>query len=638
MTPILTRSYGSHFSTGSMQDAEKEYSLFPSRKHTQRLLRYMWPAGRPDIKVRVATALSLMIGTKFLTVTVPIVFSSIVDTLSPDLAIVAAASNPFALSVVGLAVSYGLVRFTLTLVQELRYAIFTNVAQKAINEIGVLIFRTLLRQDVSFHVSRRTGGLARQVDRGTRGVNTLIHILLFQLSPTLLELCLVCSVLQGTLGWEFAGTAFVAVAFYSAFTYFVTEWRAKFRVEMNALDTKTNQILVDSLMNYEAVCLYNNEEHEVKRYHELLEGYYVHSARVTWSFAFLNFGQGVIMTAAIATITVMSIHGIQAGTLTVGGLVLVNSLMLQLWVPLNFLGSMYRELSSASIDMQSLFTLMESKPTHSEETCTKYVFKGGAIEFRDVSFTYPALPGTTKTAGMLQNVSFKIPPGQSVGLVGPTAAGKSTALRLLTKFYLPTKGQVLIDGQDISTLTASSLREHVGVVSQENLLFNDTIRYNIQYGRLNAREEDVIEAAKNAAIHEGIMAREQKYETVVGERGARLSGGERQRIALARVLLRNPSILLADEATSALDSKTEALVMRSLKPKGRTVLLVAHRLTTVRDCDLIIVFKEGRVIEQGTHDELLKIPDGLYNEMWQKQLKEPKEEDERKGVSSSSKP
>eukprot|EP00759_Apiculatamorpha_spiralis_P023786 PhF_6_TR27350/c0_g1_i1/m.40195/K05663/ABC.ATM; mitochondrial ABC transporter ATM len=624
---LFTQSYRfQHFGNDVGPGVEnKSYTVFPSRENTKRLLVYMWPPGRPDIKVRVAGAVGLMVATKFLAVSVPVMFKSIVDLLSPDAAIALAAFNPFGFSALSFAIAYGIVKITQNIVQELRYAIFMNVSQKASNEIGVLVFRTLLGQDITFHIMRRTGGLSRQVDRGMRGVSTVFHILLFNLIPTLIELVLVCAVLHSSMGPAISLTAFSAVGLYIVFTYVVTEWRSKFRVEMNALDTRSSTILVDSLMNYEAVRLNNNADYEIDRYSKVLDGYFVHSARVTWSLAFLNFGQGLIFSVAIAAVTIMSIGGIQSGVMTIGDLVMVNALMVQLSMPLNFLGTMYRELTQSSIDMQGLFDLLNQKPTMNEDACVPYVFKGGKIEFKNVTFSYPY---AKDSAGMLRNVSFVIQPGQVVGLVGPTAAGKSTTLRLLSKFYIPQQGQVLLDDQDLSSLSSSSIRERVGTVTQDSVLFNETIRYNISYGRLNATEEEIITAAKSAAVHDAVLALDNKYDTLVGERGVRLSGGERQRIGLARVLLKQPNILLADEATSALDNRTEAQVMKSLKAPGRTVLLVAHRLSTIMDADVIIVFREGTVHEMGTHAELLA-KNGLYAEMWYKQQKEPKKEEKK---------
>lgn len=575
----------------------------------------LWPAGwGPDArstKGRIILALGLLAGGKILNVQVPMFFKQIVDVLNvpftPDSSVWVIAGSVI--------LSYGAARIFATLFSEMRNAVFAKVGQHAVRSVARKTFEHLLDLDLRFHLTRQTGGLTRAINRGTKGITFLLTSIIFHIVPTALEISMVCGILTYNFGSNFAYITLLTMAGYSWFTIRTTSWRTRFRREANEADNKAATTAVDSLINYEAVKHFNNEKFEADQYDKSLAKYEDASIKIATSLAYLNSGQNVIFSSALTAMMVLAAQGVIAGTMTVGDLVMINQLVFQLSLPLNFLGTIYRELRQSLLDMEVLYNLQGEKRIIEDSPNAKplVLSQGGNIEFKNVSFSYyPTRP-------ILNNISFTIPAGKKVALVGSSGSGKSTVLRLLFRFYPPQSGSILIDGQEISSVQLTSLRSQIGVVPQDTPLFHADVMHNIRYGNLSASDEQVIEVAKMARVHDAVQRLPKTYHTTVGERGLMISGGEKQRLAIARVLLKDPPIVFFDEATSALDSQTEAELMRNINStllsKKRTSIFIAHRLRTVVGADLIIVLKDGDVAEQGTHEELLA-KGGLYHQMW----------------------
>jgi ATP-binding cassette subfamily B protein len=563
------------------------------------LLPYLW-----EYKWRVVLALSFLVVAKIANVGVPLVMKEVVDRLDEVTAIVAVP--------VALLATYGILRFSTTLFQELRDVVFVRVAQRAMRRIALGVFRHLHSLSLRFHLERQTGGMTRDIERGTNGISTLLSYLLFSILPVILEFALVAAVLINRFDWRFAAVTFGAVAAYIAFTVAVTEWRMEIRRRANELDSKANTRAIDSLLNYETVKYFGNEEFEARRYDENLRKYEDAATKSESSLGLLNIGQSLIIAAAVTVLMLLAAEGVVKKSFTLGDLVLVNGLLIQLYIPLNVLGMVYRNIKQSLLDMDRMFRLLSEHREIQDRPGAPDVPPGPAtVAFHDVDFFYE------KARQILFNVSFTIEAGQRVAVVGHSGSGKSTLARLLYRFYDVSRGAITINGIDVREVRQASLRAAIGIVPQDTVLFNDTILYNIRYGRPEATDAEVIEAARAAHIHHFIESLPAKYETAVGERGLKLSGGEKQRVAIARALLKNPRILIFDEATSALDSRAEKAIQAELEriAQGRTTLVIAHRLSTVMDADLILVLNHGRIVERGTHNQLLEIK-GEYARMW----------------------
>ncbi|KAF0111559.1 MAG: ATP-binding cassette subfamily B bacterial [Rhodospirillaceae bacterium] len=576
------------------------------------LLPHLWPAGQRDIKRRVVVSLVLLLAAKMANATIPLFFKQAVDALSMGHETIGMRALP-----VGLVLAYGLARMLSQGFDELRDALFAKVAERAVRALGLQTFRHLHALSLRFHLERQTGGLSRAVERGTHGVEVLLRLTLFRAGPSVLELLFVCGVLWMLYDWRFALATLVTIGGYVLFTFVVTEWRMQFRQTMNATDSEANTKAIDSLLNYETVKYFGNEEHEARRFDLALAAYERAAVRVKASLSFLNIGQGGIVAAGLVVIMLLAAHGITRGTMTVGDFVLVNTYLIQLYLPLNFLGMVYREIKQALTDMDVMFRLTGHTPEVIDPPDARaLVVDGGMVTFESVSFAYH--PDRT----ILKGVSFVVPAGRTTAIVGASGAGKSTLARLLFRFYDATSGRIVIDSQDIRTVTQASLRAAIGVVPQDTVLFNDTVFYNIAYGRPTASRVEIEHAARVAELHDFIMSLPEGYETRVGERGLKLSGGEKQRVAIARTLLKQPPILIFDEATSALDTHTEQKIQNSLRrvSANLTTLVIAHRLSTVIDADEILVLANGGVAERGTHAFLLA-QNGLYAGLWHRQQK-----------------
>ena len=565
------------------------------------LLEYKW---------RVAIALVFLTTAKLANVAVPLVLKEVIDSLSPAKAVLAL---PLALLV-----AYGALRLSTTLFAELRDLVFVRVTQRAMRRIALNVFRHLHALSLRFHLERQTGGVSRDIERGTRGISTLLSYMLFSIIPVVLEFTLVAFVLFAKFDWRFVAVTFGAVIVYLLFTVGITEWRMDIRRRANELDSRANTRAIDSLLNYETVKYFNNEEYEAKRYDENLRQYENAAVKTEASLGILNIGQSLIIAAAVTILMVLAAQGVVARALTLGDLVLINGLLIQLYIPLNFMGMVYREIKQALTDMDRMFGLLEQNREIEDRPGARPLPDAPAsIRFDEVSFSYDP------KRRILHEVTFEVPAGMKVAVVGPSGSGKSTLARLLYRFYDVDSGAVRINAIDIRDISQHSLRATIGIVPQDTVLFNDTIYYNIQYGRPEAAREEVMAAAKAAHIHDFIVSLPDGYESRVGERGLKLSGGEKQRVAIARAILKNPRILIFDEATSALDSRSEKAIQAELDrvARGHTTLVIAHRLSTIMDADQILVMEHGRIVERGTHRELLALG-GTYSQMWALQQQE----------------
>jgi len=582
------------------------------------LLPYLWPEGEFGLRARVVAAVACLILAKVANIVVPVFYGRAVDTLSGEAGLAVALP-------LGLILAYGGARILSLAFAEARNAVFSKVGQRAIRRVALTVFRHLHALSLRFHLERQTGGLSRAIERGTKAISTLLSYMLFNVLPTLFEVAAVSALLWWWFGWGFAAATLGTIGGYVAYTLAVTEWRLRFRREMNETDSRANTKAIDSLLNYETVKYFGNEEHEARRYDDALRRYETASVKSETSLSVLNIGQAAIISSGMAIVMIMAAQGIVSGRMSIGDFVLVNTYLMQLAQPLNIFGWVYREIKQSLTDMERMFELLtEEQEVRDAPGAPPLAVAGGEVRFEDVRFGYdPRRP-------ILKGVSFTVPAGGTLAIVGASGAGKSTIARLLFRFYDVTGGRVLIDGQDVRERTQASVRAAIGIVPQDTVLFNDTLAYNISYGRPDRDGDAVLEAARLAELHGFVQKLPDGYDTVVGERGLKLSGGEKQRVAIARTILKDPPILLFDEATSALDTHTEREIQANLQEvsRGRTTLVIAHRLSTVIDADEIVVLDDGVIVERGRHAELLA-RDGAYAAMWRRQqeaaLREPEE-------------
>ena len=577
------------------------------------LLPYLWPKSRKDLRIRVVLAGLSMILAKVASVYTPLILGNAVDSLN-DLS---SGINLLLYVQIAIIISYGIVRIASFAFNEIRDALFSKVSQNAIRRVSLKVFKHLHFLSLDFHLSRQTGGLNRYIDRGTKGIDFLLRYVLFNVVPTFIELFLVIIILLTLYGFQYAIITFITISIYVILTFTITQWRLQFRKDMNSADNAASTKMIDSLLNFETVKYFNNENHEFKRLDESLEKYENAANKNRTSLSLLNISQTFVIMIGITLMLVLTVFGIQNKTITVGGFVVINAYMLQLYQPLNFLGTIYREIRQSLVDMENMFNLLKEKNNIDDSGSEHLKNNNAEIIFKNIFFGYE------NKRTIIKNISFSIPEGKSLAIVGPTGAGKSTISKLLFRFYDPDSGEILINKKNIKKYKQNSLRQMIGVVPQDTVLFNDTIFYNISYGLIDSSEEDVINAAKIAGIHDFIESIPDKYNTIVGERGLKLSGGEKQRVAIARAVLKNPSILFFDEATSALDTNTEKEINKNLNKisQGKTTLIIAHRLSTVSNADKIIVIDKGNIIEEGDHSSLLN-KNGLYALMWNKQKHE----------------
>jgi len=574
------------------------------------LLPYLWPKKRRDLKTRVSFAVIALVLAKIANVTTPLLLGASVNSLTE----LSSGINLFMLVPVALIIGYGIARIITFAFVEIRDALFSKVSQHSIRQISLNIFKHVHSLSLQFHLNRQTGALAKFIDRGTKGIDFLLRYVLFNIVPTFFEIFLVSGILFYLYGPWYAVITLTTVTIYSYLTFQITEWRNEFRRKMNQADNDVNTKMIDSLLNFETVKYFNNEQFEFKRLDKSLEEYEIAANKTRHALSLLNVSQTLVIMTGITIMLVMSAYGIKNGDIDVGGFVVINAYMLQLYQPLSFLGSVYREIRQALTDMENMFSLLDISPAI-RNTLNKLPQSNIAeIKFDNVSFDYDV------RRTIINNISFTVPNGKKVAIVGPTGAGKSTISRLLFKFYEPKSGGIYINNVNTNTISQESLREIIGVVPQDTVLFNDTIYYNIAYGKAGSTKEEVVSAAKNADIHDFISILPDGYETIVGERGLKLSGGEKQRVAIARTILKNPKIFFFDEATSALDTSTEKEIQKNLEnvSKNKTTLIIAHRLSTAANADNIIVLDGGAIVEQGTHESLLA-QKGKYFEMWGKQ-------------------
>ncbi|WP_444455442.1 ABCB family ABC transporter ATP-binding protein/permease [Rhodobacter capsulatus] len=576
---------------------------------------YLWPEGMPWVKQRVVLAMAFLVAAKVISVLTPFLYKAAVDSLAGQ-------SRDetwlLGLGAVSLTVAYGMARLMSVAFGELRDAVFVRVAQRALRALALETFQHIHALSLRYHITRKTGGLSRIVERGVKGVDFLLRFMLFSVGPLILELTLVTLIFAFLFDWRYALVVVGTIWTYVTFTFRITEWRVAIRKKMNDADTAANQKAIDSLLNFETVKYFSAEKREAARYDASMERYEGAAVKTGQSLAALNAGQTLIITAGLVAVMVMAALEVKSGKLTVGDFVMVQAYMIQITMPLSFLGTVYREIRQALVDMGEMFDLLHQPAEITDKPGAKpLAVSGGAIAFKGVDFAYsPERP-------ILKRIDLTVAAGQKVALVGPSGSGKSTIGRLMFRFYEVTGGAITIDGQDVREVTQESLHAAIGVVPQDTVLFNDTIRYNVAYGRANATQDEIEAAARAAKIHDFVMSLPEGYDTQVGERGLKLSGGEKQRVGIARTLLKNPPILLLDEATSALDTQTERDIQESLDAmgRGRTVIVIAHRLSTIADADRIVVLEAGEIVEEGTHEALLA-RSGRYAAMWAAQSAE----------------
>ena len=588
---------------------------------------YMWPSDRPDLKLRVLWAVLYLVLSKLVLISVPYFFKYATNALNVDYTppswLPAIFAAPFMM-----VLAYNVARILQAGLNQLRDALFATVGQHAVRRLAYQTFVHMHELSLRFHLERRTGGLSRVIERGTKGIEAIVRFSILNTAPTVLEFALTALVVYISYGWHYMSVVAITVGLYTWFTIKASNWRISIRRQMNESDTEANTRAIDSLLNFETVKYFGNEDLEAKRFDSSMAGYEKAAIKTWISLGWLNFGQAVIFGAGMATMMLMSAYEVMHGTQTLGDFVFINALLMQLSIPLNFIGSIYREVRQGLTDIEAMFDLLDVKQEVTDAPDAKpLIVKEGEIRFNHVEFSYDT------NRQILKDIDFSVPAGKTVAIVGPSGAGKSTISRLLFRFYDVQKGSIIIDGQDIRSVTQKSLRNAIGMVPQDTVLFNDTIAYNIRYGRPDASDEEVKKAAEMAQIGDFIAQLPDGYQSMVGERGLKLSGGEKQRVAIARTILKAPPILILDEATSALDTATELEIQYALDvvSRGRTTLVVAHRLSTIIGADEILVLKGGRIIERGKHDELLA-KGGLYASMWHKQLEASKAEEQLRKI------